>query len=827
MQPFLSPDGRSGFALKGDDIVSLFGHPEAEKGVAQRALKMATDLGGRRLDAFDTYLPRTYAKAGFKAVARAPFDPQYQPEDWNYDSFKNYNNGRPDVVFMVHDPSSDPAARTGGRPVATYDEGVAAQNEALKEIGGRPLMAPRLVGHPGSGLHDPYSQPPPLPPEEGRFYGGRVGFADGGAPDTSMLEPVDHDPFPPEPAVQESDINRAKGFPEPRSPMHDRIAAASQDEPAPGAEGRQIYVRPRAQPAPQIMGHVAAEQVPGQQITPKYLEAKPQGSLSPGDPSLAESVQQKVSEGAQQLGVPVEGAERIGSAVRTGAEYAPITSNILSGDEAIRAGQRGDVLGAITGAIGAAPIPGAGAAERAGVGAIERGADGILRHADPAFQEGRIATTTPWSKKLGDPHQSGEGTIGHDTIQADEGLYPKTSDIIKEMPYTGVKTKVAASEGKKAKTTTAWTPTGDLNIPADATPEEAHEAFIEHAKSNILALHDAVPEDIRQGSQQWYDGANTIAKQRAQQYDRPLENIAGVYAALSPQMDWYKNASLGDRVMAISHGQGNMPFSPEMQKWADDYLLNSSSEDVSKSRDIYNAIKDKPLGQLTNPLERAHWIRAYDEAHNSRAYNLVNPNGSFGDTVKTKAGADAGAGWGGMDTIANAVKAFDAKDMPTISRTMGSGHKVRNFYNNILNPNAPTGDVTIDTHAIAAALLRPLSGSDKDTGIGLGQGGPKAALTGAQGLYGAYAEAYRRAAAEREILPRQMQSITWEAIRGLYSPAEKRSAAFRRAIDEAWAKHRTGEMTQQEVQQHAPSVMRALCPSTKRVLAARVSVSRR
>ena len=27
---------------------------------------------------------------------------------------------------------------------------------------GLPLMAPKLVGHPGSGLHDPYSQPPPL-----------------------------------------------------------------------------------------------------------------------------------------------------------------------------------------------------------------------------------------------------------------------------------------------------------------------------------------------------------------------------------------------------------------------------------------------------------------------------------------------------------------------------------------------------------------------------------------------------------------------------------------------------------------------------------------
>ena len=145
---------------------------------------------------------------------------------------------------------------------------------------GSPLMAPKLVGHPGSGLHDPYSQPPSLPPEEGFFSGGRIGFADGGASDdwlgwlgtkirgggrigfadggdvdTSMLEPVDHNPFPPEPQVQDSDIARAKGFPEPRSPMHDRILAASQDEPS-GAMDPSIAA-PAAAMAPESWAHYA------------------------------------------------------------------------------------------------------------------------------------------------------------------------------------------------------------------------------------------------------------------------------------------------------------------------------------------------------------------------------------------------------------------------------------------------------------------------------------------------------------------------------------------------------------------------------------------
>ena len=250
--------------------------------------------------------------------------------------------------------------KTGVMPEWSYREGQGAGM-------GSPLMAPQLVGHPGSRLHDPYSQPPPLPPEEGRFFGGgRVGFADGGAPDDPTgysvtyahpsLEAVDYNPFPPPPQVLDSDIARARrdqgvsDVPEPRSPMHERLAAVSQDEP------------------PRIMGHVPAEQAPGQNLTPKYLEAKPQGTLSEGDPSLSERLQQGVSEGAQSLGVPVQGAERMGETVRTGAEYAPGTSNILSADEAIRAGKRGDYVGAALSAAAALPIPGASAEKVAAKG---------------------------------------------------------------------------------------------------------------------------------------------------------------------------------------------------------------------------------------------------------------------------------------------------------------------------------------------------------------------------------------------------------------------------------------------------------------------------
>ena len=135
MRTFQTPDGAGGFALDGDNIVSAFKNPTSKvEGFVDSALALATQQGGKRLDAFDTVLPGMYGRAGFRAVARLPFNDQYKPEGWSYETFKNYNGGRPDVVFMVHDPANAKAYKPGdGKTVATYEEGIAAQTAALKE----------------------------------------------------------------------------------------------------------------------------------------------------------------------------------------------------------------------------------------------------------------------------------------------------------------------------------------------------------------------------------------------------------------------------------------------------------------------------------------------------------------------------------------------------------------------------------------------------------------------------------------------------------------------------------------------------------------------
>ena len=108
MDLYLSEDGQSGIAVKPNgDIVSVFAGDNAPRGSGYTLMLLAIQNGGRQLDCFDTHLPDYYSLIGFKPVAKMKWDDEYIPEGWNKDNFKDYNNGEPDVVFMVYDPNND------------------------------------------------------------------------------------------------------------------------------------------------------------------------------------------------------------------------------------------------------------------------------------------------------------------------------------------------------------------------------------------------------------------------------------------------------------------------------------------------------------------------------------------------------------------------------------------------------------------------------------------------------------------------------------------------------------------------------------------------
>jgi hypothetical protein len=331
------------------------------------------------------------------------------------------------------------------------------------------------------------------------------------------------------------------------------------------------------------------------------------------------------------------------------------------------------------------------------------------------------------------------------------------------------------------------------------TPDKQAEDFINGVKDNLLYLYDQVPDATRQRSKLWYDGARNITERFSADYAVPDQAVSGVLAVLSPQKDWFMNVSLGQRVLDIMTTKQGTKWDKAMDEMAK--VIWSKPQYAP----MVDAIRGKTLEQITDPGLKAMWLRTYDQAYLPREHQIVSPEGDFvGVRMNADGKTPTKTGWGSLNEIGKAIVILDDPSKTNISNSLGDMHKVRNFYNNIYAPNDPSGAVTIDTHAVAAGLLRPLSGNSREVlhnfGSGVtGEGGPKnSSITGVQGTYGIYAEAYRRAAQERGVLPREMQSITWEAVRGLFPDTFKSQAKNVDQIDNIWLKYRKGQLSLDE-----------------------------
>ena len=343
----------------------------------------------------------------------------------------------------------------------------------------------------------------------------------------------------------------------------------------------------------------------------------------------------------------------------------------------------------------------------------------------------------------------------------------------------------------------------------EGTADEKAEAIIEHAVGNLLWLHDHWKPEYRDRSKMWYVGGNRIAHRWAARFGVSPEHVAGVIAATSPQKDWFQNVSLAERILEAVVNNADSPWTPEMSElvrrrdWGPKAVPDPSVYEGKTLRDLHGSGTPGAL------LDMAIWIRAWDEANNVQQARVITPEGGFADFDKGKTGKPIALHWQSFPAVVKTLEVLMTRDVASISKIIGANHKVRSFYNNIIAPFAGE-DVTIDTHAVAAALLRPLGSSDTEVFHNFGSGvvgsaGPKnSAITGLYGTYAIYAEAYRRAAAQRDVLPREMQSITWEAVRGLFRP-EQKTETIKAEADRLWAAAASGESnandTRSEVQQ--------------------------
>ena len=337
--------------------------------------------------------------------------------------------------------------------------------------------------------------------------------------------------------------------------------------------------------------------------------------------------------------------------------------------------------------------------------------------------------------------------------------------------------------------------------------QKIYDKFTRNVADNLLWLHDSFDPALREISRRWYDGANVIAQDYGKKYGVSTDQASGVMASLSPQMDWYKNVSLAERVMDIVKNKSDFIFDKKM---ADKYVELSgnlqpfkgeSKEDVAKRKVLSMDKARKEVKSLigkrldADPEMFAKTLRTYDETYNDKSYDILSPNGDAIEKARNKDGSLSSIGWQGYGTINKAISIIKDGSPENISKQLGEMHKVRNFYNNISHPNSEMGDVTIDTHAVAAGLLKPLAGSDSEVIANLS--GKSSAHTGSTGTYAAFADAYRMAANERGILPRQMQSITWEAVRGLFKDTWK-TAKNKKLISDIWDSNQKKKLTDEQ-----------------------------
>lgn len=314
---------------------------------------------------------------------------------------------------------------------------------------------------------------------------------------------------------------------------------------------------------------------------------------------------------------------------------------------------------------------------------------------------------------------------------------------------------------------------------------------------NLLWLHDEYEKafpGINKRAKLWYDGARKISDTMATEYGVPVQSVAGVLAALSPGKDWFMNVSIGDRLINIYTKKQDAKVSPEMLEWMQGKGV--TPEDMA-------AMNGVRMGDLPIDLQ-AIFIRSFDEVYHDGSFFVITPEGGVSGRKKNKDGTLGVRVWQSYPNIEKAISVLRDPSFENISAAMGAAHKVRDFFNNIISPNALDGSVTIDTHATAAALLLALAQKDSFSSQAMGGSGPASAASGSKGFYGFYADVYRQAAKMRGILPREMQSITWEAGRGLFSAEFKRGKdpesglQNKLILEQIWGKVKSGEITHEE-----------------------------
>ena len=347
--------------------------------------------------------------------------------------------------------------------------------------------------------------------------------------------------------------------------------------------------------------------------------------------------------------------------------------------------------------------------------------------------------------------------------------------------------------------------------PESAQPTDPKE-FIgmmgERMRKNLegtLRRHEVLNPEVMQKSPEWYESAHGFAQHLSKKHNIKLDTAAAVIAGLSPSADWNDNAAGAAHHIEfffkdIPEGRGS--WSPEMTSTAQRMVGQNaelrakkgvtdesemakqvggvhgkSVQDILKGRTSPAEMKDEEFEQLGT------LGRIFIDSHHTREMRESLPGGGFGRVMRTATGEPRKLRHQSTDNLAKIYKIMMADSLPDAERhavhseALGGGPKVRNFNNNILQPNARPSFVTIDTHTGADAIGDPTETSTRGTALkkaeypdtsfhkvysGIIMGGaPKSRRSGNVGVYGVPADVLADIGQQRGLHARQVQSMGW------------------------------------------------------------------
>lgn len=326
----------------------------------------------------------------------------------------------------------------------------------------------------------------------------------------------------------------------------------------------------------------------------------------------------------------------------------------------------------------------------------------------------------------------------------------------------------------------------------DPDPMKAANEAVDWMTANVLDIYRQASAEEVDIYRQWYDAAHHLAD--IGKHDTTLSGSVAIMATFSASTRWEINVA-------------NWQFFMDNVHRLDEPLDEKTCAQANKGREIdiekTQAAWDRAMEASKKPGGRQvrvprpesgdviHFkpgmtpsqMSSRDQAYVMRAYGvgqpdmlILNRDGTITHKPWLKQDGTPWKGaWGTYDMIEKAIACYRTPTYEIIQDAVGDGSKVPSFYNNIMTPDSPAHDVTADTHAFSIALATVLSVKHPwiMTGKSNLYSSPTSAPAGTRGIYVLVAEAYRRACKGTDLLPREMQSVTWEIWRQHHAAASK------------------------------------------------------